>query len=186
MFLFKNWNIGEHGYKLGTECYSQQKYAEADPLLRQSAEQREKVLGADHEDTLASKELSRKVTLAQAPAAITNTLADTVSRRLSDFFAEGNQRQTAYTDSGIQQVSLLLGQVNLQWSKVPVTYIVLRAIGCLDLLNTFIDLGFSDHWFPVTERSLPPCLRPSRRSQFVAAQDLVMTKSVDLEKGEKG
>ncbi|CAN9241015.1 unnamed protein product [Alternaria alternata] len=128
----------------------------------------------------------QKVVLAIAPADPTNTLADIVSSRLSDLFPEGNQRQTAYTDSEIQQVSLLLGQVNLQWSKVPRTYMVLRTIGCLELLDTFIDVGFCDHWFPVTERSLSLCLRSSKRSQFVAAQDLVMTKSVDLEKGEKG
>jgi hypothetical protein len=179
-------NTLDSKYWLAATLHGQQKYAEAEQLLRQSAEQREKVLGADHKYTLASKELLQKVILVQVPPALTNTLADTVSRRLSDFFADGNQRQTAYTDSKIQQVSLLLSQVNLQWSKVPRTYMVLRTIGCLDLLDTFIDLGFSDHWFPLTEQSLPLCLRPSKRSQFVAAQDLVMTKSVDLEKGEKG
>ena len=173
-------------YNLAVTLHKQQKYAEAELLLRQLVQQQEQVLGADHKDTLASKKLLQKVVLAKAPAAPTNTLADIVSSRLSDFFADGNQRRTAYTDSEIQQVSLLLGQVNPQWSKVPRTYMVLRTIGCLDLLDTFIDLGFSDHWFPVTERSLPPFLLPSKRSQFVAAQDLVMTKSVDLEKGESG
>jgi hypothetical protein len=63
---------------------------------------------------------------------------------------------------------------------------VLRIIGCLDLLNTFIDLGVSDHWLPFTERSLPPCLWPGKRLQFVGAQNLVMTKSMDLEKGDGG
>ena len=66
------------------------------------------------------------------------------------------------------------------------TLLVLRTIDCLDLLNTFIDLGFSDHWFPVTERSLPHCLHPSKRSQFTATQTLVITKSMNLEKGENG
>jgi hypothetical protein len=126
------------------------------------------------------------VVLAKAPPALTDALAEVVSSRLSDFFTDGSQRQTAYTDSEIQQVSLLLSQVNVQWSKVPRTYMVLRIIGCLDLLDTFIDLGVSDHWLPFTERSLPPCLRPGKRSQFVGAQNLVMTKSTDLEKGEGG
>jgi hypothetical protein len=173
-------------YRLAAALHEQQKYAEAEQLLRESAEQREKVLGADHKDTLMSRELLQRVMLTTSPSAPTNTLTDIVSSRLGDFFAGGNQRQTAYTDPEIQQVSLLLSQVNLQWSKVPRTYMVLRTIGCLDLLDTFIDLGFSDHWFPVTERSLPPCLRPSRCSQFVVAQELVITKSMDLEKGEKG
>jgi hypothetical protein len=123
--------------------------------------------------------------LLEAPTS-TNPLAEVVSSRLSDFFTNGSPRQTAYTDPEIQQVSLLLSQVNLQWSKVPRTYMVLRIVGCLDLLDTFIDIGVSDHWLPFTERSLPPCLRPSKRSQFVGAQNLVMTKSMDLEKGEGG
>jgi hypothetical protein len=91
-----------------------------------------------------------------------------------------------YTDSEIKQITFLLNQFNPQWSNVPRTYIVLRIIGCLDLFGAFIDLGFSDHWFPVTERSLPHCLHPNKRSQFTAAQTLVITKSMDLEKGDEG
>jgi len=173
-------------YWLAVTLHEQQKYSEAEQLLRQSVQQREKVLGEYHKDTLASKELLQKVVIAKVPSAPTNALTEIVSSRLSDFFTDGDQRQIAYTDSEIQKVSLLLSQVNLQWSKVPRTYMVLRIIGCLDLLNTFTDLGVSDHWFPFTERSLPPCLRPGKRSQFVAAQDLVITKSMDLEKGEMG
>jgi hypothetical protein len=63
---------------------------------------------------------------------------------------------------------------------------ILWIISCLDLLDSFIDLGISDYWFPFTERSLLLCLRPGKRSQFVDAQNLVMTKSMDLEKGESG
>jgi hypothetical protein len=128
----------------------------------------------------------QKVVLAKVPSVLTNTLAEIVSSQLSDFFKDGNQRQTAYTDSEIQQVSFLLVQVNLQWSKVPRAYMILRIIGCLDLLDTFIDLGVSDHWFPFTYRSLPPSLQPGKRSQFLAAQNLVMTKSINLEKGGGG
>ncbi len=173
-------------YMLALTLYTQEKHAEAEQLLRQLVEQQEKMLGVDHKDTLNSKRFLQAIIVAKAPAAPTNTLADIVFSRLGDFFADCNQRRTVYTDSEIQQVSLLLGQLNLQWSKVPRLYMVLRTIGCLDVLDTFIDLGFSDYWFPVTERSLPQSLSPSKRSQFVAAQDLVMTKSLDLEKGEKG
>ncbi|KAJ6280241.1 hypothetical protein J3E71DRAFT_362759 [Bipolaris maydis] len=49
----------------------------------------------------------------------------------------------------------------VDWRKIPRIYIVLRTINCLDFLDT-------------------------KRSQFVATQDLVMTKSMDLEKGEEG
>jgi tetratricopeptide (TPR) repeat protein len=179
-------NTLESKHLLALTLHEQQKYAEAEQLLRQSVQQWEKVLGAEHVNTLESKELLQMVVLAKVPSAPTNALAEIVSIRLSDFFTDGDQRQLAYTDSEIQQVSLLLSQVNLQWSKVPRTYMLLRIVGCLDLLDTFIDLGVSDHWFPFTERSLPPCLRPIKRAQFVAAQHLVITKSVDLEKGERG
>ena len=194
----------ENRHYLALTLHRQHKHTEAELLLQQVAKQQEKVLGADHKHTLASKELLQKVlgadrkhtlaskellhkvVLAKAPPASTETLTEAASHQLGDFFAEGNQRQKAYSDSDIRQVCLLLSQVNLQWSKVPRTYIVLRSISCLELLNTFIDLGVSDLWFPFTEQTLPPCVLPSKRSQFVAAQNLVMTKSVDLEKGEKG
>jgi serine/threonine protein kinase len=139
--------------------------------------------GKNNQTTHTNSEIQQVVLEAPTP---TITITETVSRLLSDFFANGNQRQLAYTDSEIRQVSLLLVQVNPQWSKVPRIYIVLRTIDCLDLLDTFIDIGVSDHWFPFTERSLPPCLWPGRRSQFMVAQNLVMTKSMDLEKGEMG
>jgi hypothetical protein len=112
--------------------------------------------------------------------------AEIVASRLGDYFVEGMGSRAQYTDSEICQISLLLKQSNPKWSKVPRMYIILRTIGCLSLLDTFIDLDFSDYWLPITERSLPHCLRPSHRSEFVAVQNLVMTKSMDLEKGEEG
>ncbi|TVY12527.1 cAMP-dependent protein kinase type 2, partial [Lachnellula arida] len=171
---------------LAVTLEDQDKDDEAEQLLRQSVQQRETVLGTEHEDTLASKDLLQEVILAQAPLATSSLRAETVSSRLGDFFVERTEERTAYNDSEIQQVSHLLSQVNSRWSKVPRTYIILRTIDCLDLLNAFIDLGFSDYWFPVTERGLPHCLPPSRRARFVAAQNLVITKSLDLEKGDKG
>jgi tetratricopeptide (TPR) repeat protein len=54
MFSFKR-DKGRKEYKLGRKYCAQQKYAEAELLLRQSAEQREKVLGAEHIDTIMIK-----------------------------------------------------------------------------------------------------------------------------------
>ena len=173
-------------YRLGVTLHDQQKYAEAEQVLRESVNQGERMLGANHELTLASKVLLQKVLRAKTPPVPTETLTGVASRRLGDFFTNDNQKQRTYTDSDIQHISLLLNQVSLPWSKVPRTYIVLRSIGCLELLDIFIDLGVSDLWFPFTEQGLPSCVLPSKRSQFVAAQNLVMTKSVDLEKGDRG
>jgi serine/threonine protein kinase len=72
------------------------------------------------------------------------------------------------------------------WNRVPRTYIILRVIGQLDVLDKFIELGFSDQWFPVTSKSLPQILSASIREKFVGVQDRVLTKSIDLEKGESG
>ncbi len=174
-------------YWLAITLYKQQKYPEAEQLLRQSIQEREKVLGTEHKDTIDSKLLLQELLLAITPPASVSTTAEkTVLSRLSDFFVEGKEGRAQYTDLEIGQVSLLLNHLNPQWSKVPRTYIILRTISCLNLLDQFIDHGFSDHWFPVTERSLPYCLRPSHRSEFVGAQDLVITKSMGLEKGEEG
>ncbi|KAH8727327.1 hypothetical protein GQ44DRAFT_577220, partial [Phaeosphaeriaceae sp. PMI808] len=40
---------------LGRTLYDQKKYSEAEELLQQAADGREKTLGQDHEDTLRSK-----------------------------------------------------------------------------------------------------------------------------------
>ncbi|KAK5110492.1 hypothetical protein LTR85_001021 [Meristemomyces frigidus] len=42
-------------YALALTLYHQQRYSEAERLFQESAQQREKVLGAEHEDTLRSK-----------------------------------------------------------------------------------------------------------------------------------
>ncbi|KAH7341207.1 WD40-repeat-containing domain protein [Pyrenochaeta sp. MPI-SDFR-AT-0127] len=108
------------------------------------------------------------------------------AERLDNHFKEGKGRLFRYEDTEVQQISMLLGQINPRWSKIPRTYIIARIIDCLNVVDTFVDQGFSDHWFPVTEKTLPQQLRPSSRSEFVAFQHLVMTKSMDLEKGENG
>ncbi|KAF9639433.1 serine/threonine protein kinase [Lasiodiplodia theobromae] len=91
-----------------------------------------------------------------------------------------------YTDTDIEEIAALLEDHEKQWSSVPRTYIVLRTIGHLDLLNKLIQLGFTDHCFPVKASVLPPRLQPSVRNAIVQAQSIIITKSLDLEKGEYG
>lgn len=62
---------------------------------------------------------------------------------------------------------------------------VLRIIGPRNLVNELIDAGFSDYWFPVTDRSLAGCLLPTLRASFGKTPCPVLTKSIDLEKREK-
>jgi TolA-binding protein len=171
-------------YWLAITLYDQEKYPEAEQLLRQSILQREKVLGAEHEDTFQSKRLLGEVLRAMAPAASTDAASERVISRLSDFFIQSNEDRPQYSDFEISQISSLLTQLDPRWSKIPRTYIILRTIGCLSFIESFLDLGFSDYWFPVTERSVPHSLHPTQRLKFVDAQDLVITKSLDVEKGQ--
>jgi hypothetical protein len=115
-----------------------------------------------------------------------NGTEQTITCCLSNFFPMGTKPQVQYTDSEIYKILLLLKLQYPRWSRVPRTYIILRTIGHLDLFDKFLDIGFSDHWFPVTERQLPNCLHSSVRVEFVSTQDLVLTKSMDLERGKHG
>ncbi|KFY86828.1 hypothetical protein V498_07380, partial [Pseudogymnoascus sp. VKM F-4517 (FW-2822)] len=211
---------------LAVTVYNQHQYAKAETLFQKSVQEREKVLGAEHNDTLNSKFfLERAVSkknqytetrqplpelvqkrekvlsiehedtpktkpLASGLSAISQLSiqppAETVANRLGEYFGADKCGRAQYTDFDIARISLLLKQANPEWSKVPRIYIILRTIGCLSHLDTFIDLGFSDYWLPFTERSLPHCVRPSQRSQFVATQNIAMTQSLDLEKGAAG
>jgi tetratricopeptide (TPR) repeat protein len=174
---------------LGRVLLDQREFREAQVHLQEVAERRKKVLGKDHADTLATLDLLHKVKLElNAPSSLpsNDVTWQAPTDRLESFFSEERDRRAPYTDSEIHKVSSLLNLSSPQWSKVPRTYIILRTIGHLDLLHDIVDLGFSDFWFPVTEQNLPGCLSPSARTSFVDAQQIVMTKSIDLEKGQNG
>ncbi|KAL5349220.1 hypothetical protein ACLOAV_005508 [Pseudogymnoascus australis] len=188
-------------FYLARAVYEQNQYDKAETLFQKLVQEQEKVLGAEHNDTLNSKSWLKQTIYKKNQYAETSqplpelsatsllsiqTLAETVANRLGEYFGADGGGRAQYTDFDIARISLLLKQSNLEWSKVPRIYIILRTIGCLSHLDTFIDLGFSDYWLPFKERSLPHCVRPSQRSQFVATQNIAMTQSLDLEKGAAG
>jgi serine/threonine protein kinase len=105
---------------------------------------------------------------------------------LGDFFLKDIEPRVEYSESEINDISQLLLHLNPSWSRIPRVYIVLRIIGCLHDMSTFVDVGFCDYDFPVTARSLPSELNPKARSDFVKNQTMVMTKSLNLEKREGG
>ncbi|KAH0552985.1 hypothetical protein GP486_006818 [Trichoglossum hirsutum] len=104
--------------------------------------------------------------------------------KLTEYF--GDPERARYSDLEIQRVSSLLRYVNPKWSIVPRMYIVLRTIGQLYLLDAFTAQGITDFWFPFSARTLPDIISSSARSDFLNAQAMVLTKSVDLEKGDQG
>jgi hypothetical protein len=202
-------------YLLGITLYEQQNFKEAEQIFRQAVIGYERTLGRDHQDTLASKHwldlaqqkrykvekqertdqeetltavrLLQDIHLSSSETPSTNSSSQpTLEDKLGGHFSGAQDRQEPFTDAEILDISKLLKQQNAKWSKVPRTYIVLRIIGHLNYLEHLIGNEFSDYLLPVTERRLPVGLPPSVRSAFVAAQGLVMTKSLDLEKGERG
>jgi hypothetical protein len=109
-----------------------------------------------------------------------------LASRLNSYFTGRDIPQSPYSDDEIHEISALLKYHTPRWCKTPRTYVILRTIRSFDLLDQCIDVGFSDYWLPVTDRNLPEFLRPSIRTAFVNAQTLVLTKSMDLEKGAEG
>ena len=173
-------------YWLGDALYRQQKYYEAEKALREAVQGQEKVLSKDHEHTLRSKRVLQELLVALSPPIPLNKTTSALTDHLSNFFPAGSHSRGPYCDSDIFRISSLLKHLDPRWAKVPRIYIVLRTIDCLNHLDDCINLGLSDHFFPFTERSLPHTLRPRLRTAFVNTQDLVLTKSMDLERGEGG
>ena len=106
--------------------------------------------------------------------------------QLADFFPDQGEPRTAYSDPDIHEISRCLKLRNEQrWSAAPRLYIVLRTIGLLDVLNPLLDEGISDVLFPFTPTSVPKLISSDQRNAFLKAQQLVLTKAVELEKGLK-
>ena len=105
---------------------------------------------------------------------------------LADFFPDQGEPRTVYSDLDIHEISRCLKLTNeKKWSGAPRLYIVLRTIDQLNLLNILLDEGINDLLFPFTSTSVPKLLSPDLRKAFLAAQQLVLTKAVDLETGTK-
>jgi hypothetical protein len=110
-------------------------------------------------------------------------LIRSVDERLQDYFKDP---QATFTDSTLQQISFLLLNNNQEsWSQVPRLYTVLRSIDQLTLLDEFITYGITDIMFPFNATSLPVTLNPQIRARFLEHQSVVLTKALDLEKGEQ-
>jgi serine/threonine protein kinase len=95
----------------------------------------------------------------------------------------------SFAEKDIREISSILERADkVCWSKIPRIYIVLRLIGQLDTIGSFVQEEISDTWFPFTPRSLPKGLREhSDRSCFLDQQRLVCnTKALNLERPDAG
>jgi hypothetical protein len=99
------------------------------------------------------------------------------------FSTSSGEARAVYTDIEFNQISTYLRNTGRSsWSTVPRLYTVLRLIRQLPLLDSFIDQGVTDIWFPFTTTSLPDALTPSVRASFLASQSVVLSKALRFEK----
>jgi L1 cell adhesion molecule like protein len=110
-------------------------------------------------------------------------------RGLGDFFSaptSSEELQRVYTDAELNLISThLRNSGRLSWSNVPRLYTVLRLIEQLPMLDSFVDQGITDIWFPFTSASLPDTLAPSSRASFLKSQSVVLSKSLRFEKSSE-
>jgi heat shock protein 1/8 len=106
----------------------------------------------------------------------------TVEFGINDLFSRPAGSNSVYTDSEFIQVSTYLQNTGQpSWSAVPRLYTVLRLLNQLDMLDTFIEQGITDIWFPFTQTSLPNTLSPTARARFIDQQTVVFSKSLLFE-----
>ena len=76
----------------------------------------------------------------------------------------------------------------LKWSLRPRLYGILRNIGALDFMDTFIREYMSDFHLPYTQQSLPTFFGRSKdtnlRQRFLDAQEFYLTNVKDIEDGD--
>ncbi|KAF2262019.1 kinase-like protein [Lojkania enalia] len=113
---------------------------------------------------------------------IPSPFSNAVAERLASFFDPSQPRET-YRDAEIDEIAKLLKSYDTLGWRCPRTYIVLRSIGELGIMEQLTNEGFTDQWFPVQVHGLPNILSPSLKSRIVKAQNMILTKSLDLEHG---
>ena len=114
----------------------------------------------------------------------TSSIPQTRSSGLAEFFEDREDENARYSDWDFQEISRHLRAEESDWSKVPRLYTVLRIIDELHTITKLLDQGYHDYWFPFDEHCVPRVLDHSSREKFLATQELVLTKAVNLEKGE--
>jgi serine/threonine protein kinase len=100
------------------------------------------------------------------------------------YLAPSQATRKAFTETDVRQISDGLRRMGKDsWSRIPRLYTILRIVNQVQVIDSFIAQGVSDIWFPFSLKTLPEILRtPSSRSDFLEAQDLVLTKAFDLER----
>ncbi len=104
--------------------------------------------------------------------------------RLNKYFS-ARQGHEQFQDSEIDEIAHLLGHSGHPAATCPRTYIVLRTIQQLGVLESLLREGFGDHWFPVeTIRGLPSCIENKVANEIVNTQSIIQTDALDFEHGK--
>lgn len=118
------------------------------------------------------------------PTPTPSSTVRSIDQRLGDFFAK--DRVEPFTDADLEQISFLLQSSGRHsYSRVPRIYSVLRIIDRLEFLDEFIKINATDLSFPFSATSLPSTIGVEIQSEFLRSQSLVLTKTLDSEKGER-
>ncbi|KAF2491629.1 kinase-like protein [Lophium mytilinum] len=132
--------------------------------------------GLSSSSSLAAPEKHSSPPALESPASSSNS---NPGKTLGSYFTDS---QVSYSDADCFHIAHLLKESGRHaWSHSPRIYIVLRRIGQLQDLDTFIDQGINDVWLPLGSNLLPRSLSVSLRDQFLETQKMVLTKAVDME-----
>ena len=90
-----------------------------------------------------------------------------------------------FQDSEIDEIARLLGHSGHAAVTCPRTYIVLRTINQLGVLESLLREGFGDHWFPIESvRGLPSVLENKVANEILDSQSIIQTDALDFEHGK--
>ncbi|KAL5384227.1 hypothetical protein DPSP01_005372 [Paraphaeosphaeria sporulosa] len=141
--------------------------------------------GTEFETVL--KEYTSHILQENIPSIPFNTLSTRMEplERLDIFFH--SRRVGSYSYAEVAEISRLLEICSIPVAaKAPRTYIVLRHMECLDMLERLVDAGFSDYRFPVSENNLPDILSTAQKEGFNRLQRLILDPAMSLERAENG
>lgn len=93
--------------------------------------------------------------------------------------------RTFSEDTIIRVAELLFGVGQIKWSERPRTYLVLRLINEVKVIDDLVLHGYKDIDLPYTESTLPDCIKElGVQHEFLQKQQLVLSeKSADLIQG---
>lgn len=99
------------------------------------------------------------------------------------FFDCARYHQHRYLERDVQKIADELRKLCPAWARVPRTFIVLKTVGRVDLLDGLIIRGFTDYCLPVSSRQAREYLDARTAALFLRTQRAVMTDAVDVQGG---